>query len=388
MSCCPHEGVWFLKIAILMGNRFNPWHAGVFAPLADRFSFTAFVSSRNIYPVPARDFSTVVTPYEDETCGWLKARQLHLKYRLLHKRTGYELKLAPFYERLASFDIVHSWEIFTEWSGQAVEAKKRFKNRLLVTFWDTIPFHYEENPERRRIRSSVLENADAFVVYTEKSRAVLLLEGVSREKIFPVSPSVDLDRFRPQGEARGRRSVRTVLFVGRHVPGKGIRHLLFAWRLVAPGFPEATLRLLGSGSDRELHVRLAERLGVSNRVELVDDAPYERMPEVYAGADLFVLPSIPTPDWEEQFSMALVEAMACGVPAIASHSGAIAEILGSAGLLVPPADFPGLASALRFVMGNHEERVKMGFLGRQRAEERFDSGKNAKALDKVYTALR
>jgi glycosyltransferase involved in cell wall biosynthesis len=70
------------------------------------------------------------------------------------------------------------------------------------------------------------------------------------------------------------------------------------------------------------------------------------MPELYARASAFVLASLPTVMWEEQFGMVLAEALATGVPVLASSSGAIPEVLAGAGTLFPPGDWPRLAELL------------------------------------------
>jgi glycosyltransferase involved in cell wall biosynthesis len=369
-----------------MGNRLNSWHSRIFVPLLDRFEFMAFMASKNVYPTEDIPFPIVRLPYEDEVCGFLRRKWLHAKYRLLHPLTGCEFSLRPFWEKLAPFEIIHSWELFTEWSRQAVEAKRRFNSKLLVTVWDTIPFHFHEDPIRNGTREAVLEHADAFLVYTEKSRAVLILEGVKPERIFKISPGLDLEAF-PARRTGEDVPPATVLFVGRQHPEKGLRHLLFAWYAITKEFPGAKLRIVGSGREKESNMRLAERLQISSSIEFIENVAYTRMAEIYSSADVFVLPSVPTNDWEEQFAMALIEAMASGLPAVATLTGAIPEMLGSAGLLVPPADFPALEDALRYFLKNPEECKKYGALARRRAEEMFPLQKSSKELERIYRTL-
>jgi glycosyltransferase involved in cell wall biosynthesis len=81
-------------------------------------------------------------------------------------------------------------------------------------------------------------------------------------------------------------------------------------------------------------------------VEFRPSVPYAEMPGVYAHASCLVLASLPTPGWEEQFGMVLVEALASGTPVIAAASGAIPEVTGADADLVQPGDWLGLARAL------------------------------------------
>jgi len=84
--------------------------------------------------------------------------------------------------------------------------------------------------------------------------------------------------------------------------------------------------------------------------------PYDEMPAVFAQASCFVLASLPTTWWEEQFGMVLAEAAAAGLPILASESGAIPEVLRGAGTLFPPGDWRALAGALGELLASPPER--------------------------------
>jgi glycosyltransferase involved in cell wall biosynthesis len=106
------------------------------------------------------------------------------------------------------------------------------------------------------------------------------------------------------------------------------------------------LLIVGAGPERDNLLRYAADLGLAGRVEIAS-MPYERMPEVFAGASCVVLASLVTPIWEEQFGMVLAEAMAAGAPIAAAASGAIPEVLeGSGAALFGPGDWVGLADVL------------------------------------------
>src|SRR5207245_3300012 len=83
------------------------------------------------------------------------------------------------------------------------------------------------------------------------------------------------------------------------------------------------------------------------RLELQEGVPHHEVPRYLERMTALVLPSLTTPTWKEQFGHVLIEAMACGVPVIGSDSGAIPEVIGDAGLVVPEGDVAGLAEALR-----------------------------------------
>ena len=90
----------------------------------------------------------------------------------------------------------------------------------------------------------------------------------------------------------------------------------------------------------------AASLGIGDRVTFHGHVDEEQIPETYRRFDVLAVPSIPLPSWVEQFGRVVVEAQASGVPVVASASGALPDVVGDEGLLVPPGDPAALAAAL------------------------------------------
>ena len=109
--------------------------------------------------------------------------------------------------------------------------------------------------------------------------------------------------------------------------------------------PDVRGLIIGSGPEEKRLRRHADELGLGDRVEFRREVPYAEMPSVYARASCLVLGSIPTWFSDEQFGMVLVEAMAAGLPVIATSTGAIPEVLAGNGQLVAAGDWIGLARA-------------------------------------------
>ena len=383
-----------MNLALLKGNRFNPWHLQVFRYLRGNPSITAFRAESEIQRhFHGRDDGSLEFAFErihfDTEVGNPLTRGVK---GLLARYGGREPRIVPFHDRLRDFDLIQSWELFTDWSGEAVLAREKFGIPVAVMVWDNIPFNMERDPGRLELKCRVAGTADKFLVHTERSRRMLDIEGVDPSRVVELNPGVDTELFCPGEGRRAEFGISddefVILFVGWLLPRKGIDFLILALRELIndPGPKGAKLRLLvvGSGPGKDRVERLVARLGVGDACTFAGALPYSRMPEAYRAADVFVLPSIATPEWQEQFGMSLIEAMACGVPVVSTLSGAIPEIAGAAAVLCQPDDFVALYEALKRLIESPAEREDLGRAGRAHAISRFDLKTYAEALSDVY----
>jgi glycosyltransferase involved in cell wall biosynthesis len=160
----------------------------------------------------------------------------------------------------------------------------------------------------------------------------------------------------------------TIGFAGRLVPEKGLESLLHAcvkmhgrWRLIVAGTGPEQMRLEG----------LAEKLGLGSRITWLGMIPQLELQELWPRVDCVVQPSLRTNGWVETYSYAVVEAMAWGVPAIVSDCGALPELTGGAGVVVPPGDVAALTAALHRLREDLPAREALGAAGRKRVMEEF-----------------
>jgi colanic acid/amylovoran biosynthesis glycosyltransferase len=172
------------------------------------------------------------------------------------------------------------------------------------------------------------------------------------------------------------RTIPVVLCPASLIPVKGHRHLLdAAARLTARGIA-FEIWLAGEGPEGAALARRIEALGLGDRLRALGTVPHTELLGLYRErkVDCVVLPSLDLGNGlHEGISVALIEAMAHGVPVIATRTGGLPELLGGgAGLLVPPADAGALADALEHMLSSRTLRAELARIGRRRVEEEFD----------------
>ena len=379
-----------MRLALLIGNRFNPWHFQGYRHLRGEPQVTVFRAESEIQQYfDERDDRTLPFAFKrmyfDTQAGNPIKRALNVCAESLLNR---EPRILPFHERLRGYDVIQSWELFTDWSAQAVLAREKYGVPLAVMVWDNIPFNMERSPGRRGIKERVAKGADIFIVHTERSRRMLDFEGVPPGRVVKISPGVDTELFSPgSSEHEGF----NILFVGWFLPRKGLDFLLFALRELlndrASRSQDIRLIMAGSGPGRDRIDASVQRLDLGDVCVFRGAVPHGTMPNVYRAADLFVLPSIAAPEWQEQFGMSLIEAMACGTPVITTRTGAIPEIVGESAILCQPNDFASLADALKQLVQDPARREELSQSGRARVLEHFTLKKHAEALSDIYESL-
>ncbi len=328
---------------------------------------------------------------------------------------GYALVVSPvlfngsfhfhFYPRLGALlerirpDIFHIDEEpynFATW--HALRLAQKYRVKTLFFSWQNIqrqypwPFSYFERYTLKHIDAAIVGNAESEKVWRAKGYAgpmsVIPQFGVDVELFgphppppSPLPPLLSFAQERGLGGEAGETF--TIGYAGRLVYEKGVDLLLKALAQLPP-----TTRLLiaGTGPERAGLEALAQRLGVSERVQFVSVGS-THMPEFYRQLDCFALPSRTRPNWKEQFGRVLVEAMACGVPVIGADSGEIPNVIGEAGLIFGEDDVPGLVACLRELLNDVGLRERLGQAGRARALEKFTQKRVAEETVRVYRGM-
>lgn len=227
--------------------------------------------------------------------------------------------------------------------------------KRVVTIHDLIPLMFRDHapkakkarffPVFKRLMLEVAQRADRIIAVSEATKRDLVRElNVPAEKVSVTLEGVTTAHI-PLGPAP-RISERRVLFVGRRDPYKNLPLLIQAFSNLRSQIPDLRLRIIGPADDRYPEApTLAKQLGLTEAIDWIGYATPEGLISEYQQADVFVLPSK-----YEGFGLTVLEAMACGLPVVCSNVSSLPEVVGDAGLLVPPDDAPALAGELHRVL--------------------------------------
>jgi 1,2-diacylglycerol 3-alpha-glucosyltransferase len=291
--------------------------------------------------------------------------------------------------RALDLDVVHAHHPFL--LGASARRLARAWSRPFVFTYHTLYeryAHYVPLPHamvaRRALRWSVgfADTADLVLAPSDFVARRLQSHGVRRPvEVLPTG--IDLERFRPGDQADARpalgldRADRVLLYVGRLDREKNLEFLLDAAARV--GSPRARLLLVGRGTQATALRRVASARGLGERVEFRGGVPPDDLPRYYRAADVFVFAST-----TETQGLAVLEAMACGLPVVAVRASGVEEVVGEgvSGLLVPE-DTTAFAGAVTQVLGDPHLGAKLAH-GAREAASPFGSAPLVRRLVAAY----
>ncbi|HET7221146.1 MAG TPA: glycosyltransferase family 4 protein [Vicinamibacterales bacterium] len=318
--------------------------------------------------LPADLRNVALEPIADEACalqplGLRLASSPHVRF--------YDRRLRPLLS--SPWDVVHVWEEpYVAACAQIASLAPAGATVIPATFQNIVktyppPFGYFE----RR----VMQRAAGWVAFGETVHAA------QRSKPFYASkpsriipPGVDVVRYRP--DSRARRDIRVGLgwddsipvvgYLGRFVPEKGLSLLMRA--LKALETPWRALFIGGGSMETDLRAFAGRHPG---RVQVLTDVVHDAVPAHLNAMDLLCAPSQTTARWREQFGRMLIEAMACGIPIVASDSGEIPHVVGDAAIVVAEGAAEKWTGAIAALLGDHARRRELSLRGQARANERY-----------------
>jgi L-malate glycosyltransferase len=236
----------------------------------------------------------------------------------------------------------------------------------------------DKSPAKLRTQRLAYCAAHAVVANSSAARDQLEREGVRADKLRLITNGLDARRFVP---VTPRRDIRRIVMVANLRPEKGQDTLLAAAPRILARYPDASFTFVGDGPRRQALETLTRALGITERVRFVGES--RDVAPILAGHDLFVLPSR-----SEAFPNALIEAMATGLPVVATDVGGIPEVVrpGVNGQLVSPDDDQGLADAVLALMDDPAAAAALGRAARADVERHYTIDRMVERFEELYLA--
>ena len=246
---------------------------------------------------------------------------------------------------------------------------------------------------KRRIRGLVARLVSRHVDWTYACSAAALSahqnDGWRGSRSSVIYNGIDRAEFQPAVDREAARIALGILgngpvigSVGSFCREKGHSHLMRAFARLRSKVPDACLLLVGSGPDAALLATLACECGCADAIHFVGE--HAEVAKCMQAMDVFVLPSL-----TEGFGLALAEAMACGVPVVASAVGGVPELVadGVSGLLVPPGDPAALAAAIGRVLESPELAKELSTRALRDISDNFSVGRMTRQVSELYAGL-
>ena len=254
----------------------------------------------------------------------------------------------------------------------ALNACKHWWEKLLIRRWHSF----------LTMQKKVAVELNHIVTVSERSYADIIESfDLKSDNIQLVYNGIDTKEFKPIDSIK-RDRWQIMATASADQPLKGLRFLLLAFAKLAEKYPKLHLLLVSQPKEGGETEKLVKRLGIGDKIQFVHGISTASMVEHYARSSIAVVPSI-----YEGFGLPAGEAMACGVPVIATDGGALPEVVGQAGLTVPIKDAGAIAAAIEKLLSNPKAREQYGQLGRKRIENKFSWQLVAEQMSALYQQI-
>jgi len=276
-------------------------------------------------------------------------------------------------------DIVHVQTIFLALSGLLI---KKFQHKPYVVYGRGsdvyLPWKF-----KNLISKAILKNADAVIALTDDMKREI--QKIYDRNVFVIPNGIDLEIFKNLSKEdlcskleMGEEKV--IMFVGTLRPVKGVKYLIEAMKILIDKSKNSRLFIVGDGEERKYLENLVKELVLEKYVTFIGKVPNEKIPEYMTASDVFILPSL-----SEGFPVTVVEAMASGLPIIATDVRGLPEIIkdGENGFLVEPKNLEQIVDKVLLLLEDDELREGISRNNKGKAKE-YSWEAVIEKLERVY----
>lgn len=289
------------------------------------------------------------------------------------------------------FDIVHSWQFPTAYTFVSGVAAKLRGTKFFVSHVGMTPGTSRSTKIFSRMNRGLVDKVIALTDYGKRYYRGY----VHDRKLEVIYPGIDTDVYfhersrKIDAKFRGKR---VILYAGRLIPSKGVDYIIRALPHVLKKYPNAVFVVIGQGHIKADLERMAEELGVRDKVFFTGYVEDADMRKYYSRADVFVLPPVYKDSWGGRnaepggFGLVLAEAMVCDTPVVSTRVDTIPYWIkdGHNGFLCEPNDAVGLARKINLVFGNKRVRDRVVETAKKIVYDRYTLEKVADQLEEIY----
>ncbi len=287
-------------------------------------------------------------------------------------------------KRRKDYDIIHCHIVQEFQTIVAVLIKYLFNKKVIVKMTssgETSDFKVLKEVKFVRLFLRWIRNVYAIISVCKKSSEEILENGFLKETLVEIPNGIDTSKF--SGDTfRGRKNLGNITYVGRLDSYKGVNYLLAGFKELSSKISNVKLTIVGSGPDETVLKYMARDLNIIDGVAF-KGRQEDVLSELYS-TDIFVLPSL-----SEGMSNVLLEAMACGLPVVATCVGGNGDLIKDRhnGLLIPPKDSISLSEALLELLEDDELVQRLGKEARKTVEENYSMGHIVDKYVELYSLL-
>lgn len=312
-------------------------------------------------------------------------KNLQIPYLPLHIHLDYQYlllikQLKHIYENNL-IDVIHMHGHKMSIAGRLANLSTKRNIKEIVTIHNFTPNNFY---------GELLKNINKFLDF-KTNKIIAVSKALYKRQVFPknyyktsvIYNGIDLTRFQSYHPHMQNDKVKIIGTVARLAPQKGLEFLLKAFKKVLYDFPGLNLYIVGGGPEKIRLQQLACHLQIKNQVIFTDHVidVLDHLKKI----DLFIMPSL-----SEGLSIATLEALALKKPVIASNTGGLAEVIEHdvSGLLIKPGCVDSLASSIKFLILNREQRIKLSENARNRVEQLFTVEQMIAKTKKIYMEIK
>lgn len=320
----------------------------------------AFKPSYLLSPIDLREYLSVVSGgfpepklFGDRLKKWLS--DTGTQYDIIHDNQSLCYALCDL-ERQGQPIVTTFHHPITRDLQLALDAEPKWQMRLFIKRWYSF----------LKMQKKVVRKLQHVVTVSDNSRHDIAADfDVDAASLDLIYNGIDTTRFKPNDKVE-RIYGRILCTASADAPLKGLRYLLKAFALIRNDHPELSLVVIGKPKAGEATDRLIDELALRDVIVFKHGLSNDEMVEQMQSAEMVVCPSL-----YEGFGLPAGEAMACATPVISSDGGALPEVVGDAGIVVPKANSKALADAIVSLHNDSERLVQLGQYGRERIVKNF-----------------